>query len=223
MDDSISEEMKVGKLYGCGAKRSQLLNRHGIHTVRHLITKSIDSKLTSGQELQQILKLRSDAKRLLFRCSRVGCHSWMGKTVHLMRSNSVRKVQVSHIVIQSHQITLEVCWLTKDGRKKKKNVSPLFLIMTHILWLNGDVVSDEEGEDSSEVTSVAQPQVNYGTHESIGTELWRLSPPGASMNEAQVKDQVEAAKLTVTELYALRTLMKSVNHMINSLLRPSGQ
>lgn len=75
-------------------------------------------------------------------------HSWYLKHGHLHRGKSrTVRCQIGKMSIdQDYQLSVELTFKEK-GKSCKKKVSPSTINCMHILWLNRDIVSEEEEEN----------------------------------------------------------------------------
>lgn len=90
-------------------------------------------------------------------------HSWYNKCVHVIRSDHrCLRCKVGQLLVMSdHQVGVEL--LFRDKLKNlRKVVSPLFVATIRLMWLNRDVVSEDEEEEnmvSMETSSQELPQL----------------------------------------------------------------
>ena len=75
-------------------------------------------------------------------------HSWYDSHAHVFRSDGrVVRATIKESVINDGGLMLKVLFIDK-GVLKRKYVSPITIATLQVLWINVDVVSDIETEDS---------------------------------------------------------------------------
>jgi hypothetical protein len=76
-------------------------------------------------------------------------HSWYDLHVHVTRGPDKKIIQAvcGELCIFEDRVGIYVNF-TERGIKKRKLVSPIFLIGIQILWVNHDIISDTEDEIS---------------------------------------------------------------------------
>jgi hypothetical protein len=78
-------------------------------------------------------------------------HSWYNKTSHVIRKD--RKILhckiLKMIIMANHQVGVELIF-KENNKKLRKVVSPIFIATMRILWLNRDIVSEDDDEDDFE-------------------------------------------------------------------------
>lgn len=94
-------------------------------------------------------------------------HSWNGITTHILRSNGkVFRAKLGSITLKPHGIYIHVSFIHKN-KPKSKEVDLLSIPFLHLLWLNVDVVSDNETSESD---------IDLRYIEQITTECSRVLP-----------------------------------------------
>jgi hypothetical protein len=78
-------------------------------------------------------------------------HSWYNIQVHIIRSDNrcLRSKVGQLIVMADHQVGVELLFREKS-KNLRKIVSPLLVATIRLMWLNRDVVSEDETENISE-------------------------------------------------------------------------
>jgi hypothetical protein len=97
-------------------------------------------------------------------------HSWFNMSVHVIRSDHrCLRCKVGQLLVMAdHQVGVEL--LFRDKLKNlRKVVSPLFVATVRLMWLNRDVVSEDEAETT--VISETQPLPSLCLLPSLGKIL----------------------------------------------------
>jgi len=85
-------------------------------------------------------------------------HSWYKQSVHVIRSdNRCLRCKIGQLLVTAdHQVGVEL--LFRDKLKNlRKTVSPLFIATVRLMWLNRDVVSENEEENAEPFTTQSLP------------------------------------------------------------------
>ena len=76
-------------------------------------------------------------------------HSWYNLVTHCLRSNgTVTRAKLKELVFFPHGIMIRV---SMTGRNAQKDVDPTCIAFLQVMWLNVDVVSDDEVPEKSYV------------------------------------------------------------------------
>jgi hypothetical protein len=72
-------------------------------------------------------------------------HSWYGHFAHVIRSdNRCIQCQIRALFVMSnHQVGVELLFWD-NGKRLRKVVSPILVAATRLLWLNREIVSEED-------------------------------------------------------------------------------
>lgn len=84
-------------------------------------------------------------------------HTWREAVVHILRPNSrVLRGRVGHCMVTTEgSVAMEVVFV-EHGKVKKKLVSPIALASMQLLWLNNDVVSEEDEPNTKAIEPLVE-------------------------------------------------------------------
>ena len=135
----------VSHLKGCGKQTTERFHANGIRTLTDLV------KFDGTIRGVAIDKFKRQAKEAL-RCEKeIAAHNWKSRVVHVICAKGrVTRAEIGNLVIGPHITYLWVTWREKKGMVRKK-VSPVNLLCANVMWFNGDIISDDEDEDSPEL------------------------------------------------------------------------
>jgi hypothetical protein len=118
-------------------------------------------------------------------------HSWNKLSGHILHKNgSTTRVEISTLIVTPYGVVMATTWFAK-GKWSFRAVTPLMLAVTHVLWTNHEVVSDESDEDMDQ-KMVVPDYLLYST------DLPWFTVTTSSMNLDQVqKDQLKLMRREV--------------------------
>jgi hypothetical protein len=138
----------VALLPGVGLKTARRLYQIGVQTYADLISHVQPSLVGVDipklqQKAQEQLSAAKDTRYEV-----VANHSWMNRTVHLLRTDRrITRAKVHRIQINACNVSVSVIW-TEKGKTHVRTVSPFNLIFLQFAWLGSDIVSDDSDQDS---------------------------------------------------------------------------
>lgn len=125
-------------------------------------------------------------------------HNWKNCVVHVVLSKgSIVRGVVGNIVVGQHNVLMNVAW-SKTGRNMQKNVSPVVLLCTNILWMSNDVLSDDSDADIYTKSILRLPKLRVHS------------------------DNIIFKKLNQSELNAIHIVIKETNQLYNCI-NPSSE
>jgi len=85
-------------------------------------------------------------------------HSWYNISVHVIRGdNRCLRCRVGQLLVMAdHQVGVEVLF-REHSKNLRKIVSPLFVATVRLMWLNRDVVSEDEVEHTAISETIPLP------------------------------------------------------------------
>jgi hypothetical protein len=76
-------------------------------------------------------------------------HSWLNLSVHIFRTDGrVWRARIGHAILDDGVVALQAEF-KDEGKKKKKLVLPSSIAALQVLWVNVDVVSEDEGPETT--------------------------------------------------------------------------
>lgn len=132
----------ISLLKGCGKATTNKLNAHGIYTYQSLIRFKGDIPNINLKQLQTV------AIKELNNSKEIDAHNWKDRVCHVVRAKGhVTRAVIENLVIGPHKVMLSVKWKDK-GKTCRKQVTPISLLCTQIMWLSNDIMSDDSDSDS---------------------------------------------------------------------------
>lgn len=82
-------------------------------------------------------------------------HTWKGKHAHIIRRQGVVRCKIQDIILKPHHVGIIVHFVDNVTKSaKKKCVSPISIATIQLMWLNRDVVSEDDDDTEHPASSL---------------------------------------------------------------------
>lgn len=164
----------ITNLPGCGPKRGQLMNNHGIYSYADLLAypqqvpgisevQMNQMKQLAQQELlssqHQPLTTIKEEPTHVSPSEGSRNHTWYGLWLHLCKLNTnprarhtqqLLRAKVDVLMVQPHRVVLRMIYRDEKGDTKARWESPMMLAHIHLRWMKTEIVSDDEDVDDDD-------------------------------------------------------------------------
>jgi hypothetical protein len=148
----------VNVIPGCGPIKTRTLREVGVCTLHDLL--NYTGPAPPGMNLTQMKFLIhketgqsvptgmiSHPTPVLYTAPHTMNHTWFQLAGHVLhKDGSTSRVEISSLIIAPYGVVLATNWFSK-GKWRFRAVTPLMLAVTHVMWTNHEVVSDDSDEE----------------------------------------------------------------------------